>query len=263
MDGRIAAWIIALCGVCIITGCIVVPLPPGQRVYITEYNIKELLDNAASRDNVIKTLGHPERQYESDISYRTCRLGSGVFVLSEGYKVYRGDSVCYEFILHFDNNNHLANYEKILLETPYSDNLKTPNGDALPTIHVMAVKGIPESQWRLYNDYGQNPGDTIWLCRSADNGYTKAQLHLGQIYWNADDIAQNKSKAYVWYKLAATGDKLQGQLHDESTQTLAAKVMSDTEKVLTREQLEEAESLYSDWHPGQCELELIPAITDN
>ena len=63
--------------------------------------------------------------------------------------------------------------------------------------------------------------------------------------------------------MAATGDKLQGLLHDDSTQSLATKEMKDTEKILTREQLEAAELLYSDWHPGQCELELVTAITGN
>jgi len=252
----------------IVAGCIVVPLPPGMAVYLTEYEIKEHVKNRSSREDMIDLLGHPTRQYETDISYRACRKGAGMFyavgIPDAGVAgLYRSDTKCFELILHFDNNDRLTSYEKHPLDPPFTANFKTPHGEVLPTIRLMAENGIPESQWRLYNDYGQKPSDTIWLCRSADNGYAKAQLHVGTLYWSATDITQNKSKAYVWYKLAATGDKIQGLLHDESTQTLAEKVMSDTEKVLTREQLEVAESLYSDWHPGQCELELIPAITDN
>jgi hypothetical protein len=267
-NARITAWIIALCGVFLIVGCIVVPLPPGQRVYVTEHEIKELSDITASRDKVLNALGHPERQYESDISYRACRKGAGVIWVilipyAETYFVDRSDMKCFELILHFDNYNRLTSYDKYPLDPPFSYNYKTPNVEALPTIRAMAEKGLPESQWRLYYEYGQKPGDIIWLCRSADGGYAKAQLHTGKFYWNAPMIDDNRIKAYVWYRLAATGDKLQGLLHDESTQSLATKEMKVTEKILTREQLEEAELLYSDWQPGQCELELGTAITGN
>jgi len=176
MGSRISAWIVTLFAVCVIAGCIAVPLPPGQSVYKSESDIKELLDNGTSRDKVIKSLGRPARQYESDISYRACRKGTGVFVMiiipfvGGGGDVHRGERECYELILHFDNNNRLTSYNKYPFDPPFSDNFKTPDGEALPTIRLMAEKGIPESQWRLYNEYGRKPEDEIWLCRSADNG---------------------------------------------------------------------------------------------
>ena len=51
---------------------------------------------------------------------------------------------------------------------------------------------------------------------------------------------------------------LQGLVTDESTQNQAEMVMQEAETVLTSAQLLEADDLYADWYPGQCELELIP-----
>lgn len=252
-----------------ICGCVIpIPYPAEDNVTNTEWNIKKLTHEKARYSEVIAALGTPSRKMPNKetnkvISYFTCKTPSG-FVGVEYFSLetfdWRDESDCFELVLVFDSSDQLISYSKTAFTGDYvisNDLIK------YDVIHSMALKGFPESQWRLYDEFGRKPEDTIWLCRSADNGYAKAQLHLGQIYWGADNIPQNKSKAYVWYKLAATGDKLEGLLHDESTQALAEKFMSDTEKVLTQEQLEEVESLYSDWHPGQCELELVPAITDN
>jgi TPR repeat protein len=257
-----SVWIVSLFTACINVGCVFVPLPPGKNVYITENDIRALLYNDASQDEVIKILDRPARQYESDISYRACQKGAGELTLIllyplVGYEVYRDETECYELILHFDNNRLLTGYDKLPFDTPFSDNFKTPDGKALPTIRVMAEKGFPESQWRLYYEYGQKPEDILWLCRSADNGYAKAQFHVGDLYWNASNIQGNKSKAFVWYRLAATGDRQQGLLSDQDTQILAALAINDAEKVLTPEQLAEAEALYAEWHSGLCELEII------
>jgi hypothetical protein len=270
MSGRIQAFIVILFSVFMIEGCpIVVPLPPGQEVYRSESDIKELVDHAARRDEVIKVLGHPARQYKSDISYRACRKGAGVFYglfipmdsPPELHDVHRGETECYELILHFDGSDNLTNYEKIPFNTPYSDDFITFHGEALPTIRSMAEKGFPESQWRLYAEYGKKPEDAIWLCRSADGGYAKAQLYVGHLYWSASDIPDNRIKAYVWYKFAMTGEMLKGQLPDKPSQNQAVIAVQEAEKVFTPEQLAEAGLLYADWHPGQCEQELIGVIT--
>jgi hypothetical protein len=129
------------------------------------------------------------------------------------------------------------------------------------TIYSMAQKGYPESQWRLYAEYGKKPEDAIWLCHSANAGYAKAQLYIGHFYWNSPHIIRNKSKAYVWYRLAATGDKLQGLLSDERIQHKAATAMNDAEKVLSVEELAIAGKLYEEWNTKQCEREILPVIS--
>lgn len=160
-------------------------------------------------------------------------------------------------------HDHLRYSYIVTLEGVYETRGDSLHGELLPTIRLMAENGIPECQWRLYSEYGQKKEDAIWLCRSADNGYAKAQLHVGRLYWSASNIQNNRTKAYVWYKLAATGDMLQGLLPDANTQTRAETAMQDAEKFLTPEQIAETTILYTEWHQGQCVLELIPEIIDS
>ena len=127
----------------------------------------------------------------------------------------------------------------------------------LDIIYSMAQQGFPESQYRLYDEFGRKPQDITWLCRSADNGYAKAQLEVGNLYKSASDIKQNMSKSYVWYKLAATGDNLQGLIVDDRAQANAATAMQDVKSTLTPSQIIDAENYYSAWNKGQCELELM------
>lgn len=257
--------IIIPCLVAVVAGCIVVPLPPGMAVYSSEYEIKQLVDSGASRDDIITKLGRPTRQYGSDISYRACRKGAGYYIeiYPGGGDVTRSETKCYELILHFNRNDRLTSYEKHRLDPPFTAQLKTPHGDLLPYLRSMAKKGFPESQWRLYDEYGRKPEDIIWLCRSADNGYAKAQLSVGRLYLLAPSIPDYKIKAYMWYRHAATGDTLQALLPDELAQKSAVTLMHETEKALTPEQLTEANALYADWLPGQCELELVQEIDGN
>jgi hypothetical protein len=147
-------------------------------------------------------------------------------------------------------------------KAPFEGEYQTPDGIKLGIIRLMAEQGFPESQWRLYDESGRQPEDIIWLCRSADNGYAKAQLYVGRLYWDASYIHQNKIKAYVWYKLAATGDKLEGLSPDKVTQRAAWEVVYDAEKTLTPEQLAEARILYIKWQPGQCERDLMEAMSE-
>jgi hypothetical protein len=249
---------------CIIAGCIVVPLPPGLGVYITEYDVRELQDKSASKEEVIEILGRPARQYKSDISYRACRKGAGVFwtllipiSTAGGGGVHRSETECFELILHFDSNNCLTSYAKYPFDPPFSHNFKTPDGDALPTIKLMAENGFPESQWRLYAEYGKKPEDITWLCRSADNGYAEAQLHVGSLYWSASSIPNNRIKAYIWYKLAATGVMFQGLMPDVKAQSRATQDLLFAKNALTPEQLAEAEMSYTTWSKGQCEKDLL------
>lgn len=101
------------------------------------------------------------------------------------------------------------------------------------------------------------------MCRSADNRYAKAQLYVGYLYWDASIIRQNKIKAHVWYKLAATGDKLKGLLPDKKTQNIAWLDVYNAEKVLTTEQLKVGRALYKKWHPAQCEQDIASKINGN
>lgn len=130
-------------------------------------------------------------------------------------------------------------------------------------VQSLAEKGYPEAQWRLYSEFGRRTEDIIWLCRSADNGYAKAQLHVGHLFWDAHKINNNESKAYVWYKLSSTGDYLQGQLPDKKTQITAEEYAAYVKNTLGEERSAESDILYKKWKPGQCEQELLSVTLDS
>jgi len=124
-------------------------------------------------------------------------------------------------------------------------------------IQAMAVKGIPESQWRLYDEFGKKSDDIVWLCRSADNGYTKAQLEVGHLYWASSKIPQHRIKAFVWYRQATSGDKISGNTNNRTTQINATKAIHDAVNTMSPDELLEAYDLYLKWEKGDCEKELV------
>lgn len=130
-------------------------------------------------------------------------------------------------------------------------------------VQSLAEKGYPEAQWRLYFEFGRKTEDIIWLCRSADNGYAKAQLHVGHLFWDAHKIKNNKSKAYVWYKLSSTGDYLQRQLPDKKTRITAEEYAAYVRNILGADRTAQADILYTKWKPGQCAQELLPVTLDS
>lgn len=300
MSTRFALFVLVICTVGLAAGCIPIPLLPSSEVHETENDIDELLNNNASRSDVIKSLGHPVRQYGSVMSYKVCRKTAGFgYIMCVGYQCagddFRG-SECFELVLEFDDSDYLAGYKKL----PFEGEYKTPDEKMMEITKTMVNIGIPESQWKpqvelgieaeeiiwmhemkmhtvrsmaeegsaehqwmLYNESSRKSEDIHWLCRSADNGYAKAQLYVGHLYWGASNIRQNKVKAYVWYKLAATGDKLNGLLPDKNTQNTAWLDVYNTEKILTTEQMKVGRALYTKWQPGQCEQDLAPKIPSN
>lgn len=68
MRDRILVWLISGILVCINVGCLVIPIPPGQRVYITQQEIERLVEISATRETVLAQIGQPEKRYKSNIS---------------------------------------------------------------------------------------------------------------------------------------------------------------------------------------------------
>lgn len=127
----------------------------------------------------------------------------------------------------------------------------------LEVVQSLAEKGYPEAQWNLYNDYGKNAEDIIWLCRSADNGFRKAQLEVGNIYWADSKIPQHQIKAFVWYKHATSGDNNSGIMDDTSTLNSATNAMRDAVNRMSPDQLVDAYNFYMKWEKGDCQQELV------
>lgn len=127
-----------------------------------------------------------------------------------------------------------------------------------------ANNGDERSQFTLYLFEKNNPESIKRLCHLADIGHTKAQIEVARLYWDHDDIYNNRSKSYMWYMLAATTGNSEGLYKDEAAQK-SAMVEAEYKKqiVLTPEQLKVATQLLSNWSPGQCEHDLIPDNTND
>jgi len=85
------------------------------------------------------------------------------------------------------------------------------------------------------------------LCRAADKGYSPARNLLGVYYeYGTNGLDKDLLRAYLWYRLAST-----------HRNTLAAQLPIDrVEGYLTDAGLAEAETMFENWKPGQCEKDL-------
>jgi len=59
----------------------------------------------------------------------------------------------------------------------------------------------------------KNPSEAIvWLRRSADQDYTRAQLALGKAYENGDGVTKDAADAFGWYRRAAVRGNVEAQV---------------------------------------------------
>lgn len=126
-----------------------------------------------------------------------------------------------------------------------------------------ARQGDVYAQWNLYDEYSLDE-NLMWLCSAADSGYARAQKELGRYYWRRNDIANNRSKSYMWYMLAAASNINDGRYREDTIQREARiEVEYKRKNVLTQDQLDKATQLLSAWEPGQCEIDLLGASSEN
>jgi len=275
--------------------CVYVPLPDvghkSGRAVISEKDMDTLKagEGAITRKQILLILGDPNERYNRDeyFCYAWERM-IGFWMIAgadpSGYGGFfaAGDTIgkVHFLCMQFNPDSRLAHIEHIeseLFGDVEEDRKvvmrgwsKSASGDALKVtydyynldrirrevIQALAVDGFPEAQWRLYDEFGKKPDDRAWLCRSADSGYAKAQLEVGRIYWDNTGIPKHKIKAYVWYRLATSGDRLQENPADRETLVEADEAIREAVNTLDQGQLVEAYERYSEWEMGQCELEL-------
>jgi hypothetical protein len=124
-------------------------------------------------------------------------------------------------------------------------------GDKGPLKKLASGKqGDPALQMRLYSNLSRTePTQSLyWLCQAADNGYFKAQVEVGNLYWRGRLGAKiDLRKAYVWYSLA---DKSGSDNWDVWE-------LRSVKNEMTPDELTEAEQMLADWRPGQCERNLL------
>ena len=110
-----------------------------------------------------------------------------------------------------------------------------------------AEQGDAEAQLQLYWS-SEEPTRHAWLCRSADNGLAEASYRIGRLYQHGQEgLPRDNARAYLWYRLASIGGYSQAKTE-----------LEDMQRDMSPEQREEGERLFSEWKPGQCELELVP-----
>ena len=102
-----------------------------------------------------------------------------------------------------------------------------------------------ETAWRLDREVKT-------YCPNADLGHADAQTYVGDLhYLGAYDLEKNLIQAFVWYSLAANN----GNTH-------AAVQLEKVVIELSPEQLVEAQHQLEQWESGQCERDLMRAISE-
>ena len=77
--------------------------------------------------------------------------------------------------------------------------------DKMQRLRKEAENGYPLSQWRLYEEGGKRRDDWPWLCKAADQEYSKALLEIGDILWSGrDGVDPDRELAYCWYRSAVS-----------------------------------------------------------
>ena len=268
-----------------LAGCIIAPVPLPSTVGDLDESNKEielLLNNDATKREVVKELGDPLKYRESSLSYLACSGSARIMFLFIPLTPYHEDAdhavkrfkpKCFELQLEFNHQNHLVNYQQIPWSGEFDFNEEelqrrelAHHGDTLShqLWQQMVRSGIPEKHLDKMvergNDeiylsmYWEDPSDTNalrWLCRSADNENTKARFRLGLLYeMGSEGVPKDSIKAYMWYRLAAyRGDYM-----------MASEQARRLREEQTTEQLSHAEYLIQEWSPGQCEQELLHDI---
>ena len=279
--------------------CVYVPFPDvghkSGRAVITEGDMEYLKagEGSITRKQVLLMLGVPNERYNRDeyFCYDWERLIGFWFIAGAapyGPPFIAGDTIgkAHLLCMQFDPDSRLVHIEHIeegLLGDVEEDRKvimrrwsKSASGDRLKVttygyydldrikhevIHALAVEGYPEAQWRLYDEFGRKPEDLVWLCRSADGGYAKAQLEVGRVYWDDTSIPKHKIKAFVWYRLATAGDKPEGSRADRETLIQADSSIRDAVNALNQKQLIEAYDIRLGQAHGHCEQELSDAVS--
>ncbi len=82
-----------------------------------------------------------------------------------------------------------------------------------------------------------------WYRLAADGGYDKARFNLALMYNNGTGVTQDYIQAHKWYNLAAA------RLPPGEDRDMAVSNRDQIEKLMTPEQIAEAQRLAREWKP--------------
>jgi hypothetical protein len=268
---------------------------------IAEDELNELISKSASRKEIIDRFGKPFRYRVHEVSYETCEKQPALVcnwlilefdtqdVLSSFRKTPKqskpdqsaedmnlrklgkqGDAIAQKLWEHSETY-YTSQKEDIVEERKENERKrKAKEKEIASQLKKRAESGDPEAQFEFYMIQGKN--QPKWLCRSADHGYTKAEMWLGYVFETGTfGFTVDNTQSYLWYRRAAIGEhqqeieKIIKQIKKESPKLYICKGTScdiaqkivDLEGKLGNEGISRAEDKLDQWAPGQCEQQFV------
>ncbi len=165
--------------------------------------------------------------------------------------------------------------------TPSATTPATSTADPLVELRAKAEKGDAKAQNKLALSYEEGNGVTKdaveaakWYGKAAESGYADAQFNLGLCYRDGVGVAKNAAEAVKWFQKAADQNFAEAQYNlgvsyddgegvtKNAVQALkwyslaadqknenAAKYRAELQKVMTSEQIAEAQKLQQGFKP--------------
>jgi TPR repeat protein len=217
MQARLLTLVLFLCVAGITAGCLPIPLLPSGNIHSFEDDIEDLVDKAATKNEVLEKLGNPLKYSKTSMSYKACRETAGLgFIIClpyacDGGLIMGGNTECFELVLKFDAKSRLLSYQeipwretfdyaeeqmKLLLLADQGDNVarrlweqsytyrnKLISGSGATQVVGPATEGDADAQLQLYWQGLAIDVGLKWLCRAADQGHREARTQLGNLYY--------------------------------------------------------------------------------
>jgi len=230
----------------------------GPTTYVN-YNKPEFSDKTALDDFIgvrkgvlLKYFGSPEQVLARDELSYYLYSGTGkavplFFFVIPGFLPV-GMQHC--LLLEFDKENVFRKYYLYSYDNYTCDYIIRLHG-IKPAIEKDLLTedkiGNAAGQWELYKRRkSRGVHDFKLLCSAAEKGDYRARWELGYLYHNGlYGARKNLVLSVMWYSLVEAAG------HDP-------KGVDNIREQLTPEELTEAEHLYDNWIPGQCERDLVP-----
>jgi len=148
-----------------------------------------------------------------------------------------------------------------------TDKLTYKNKLALEIIKERTNQGERKAQWLLYQ-VQPNRESMQWLCAEADQGDKKARSELGKLYYYGSDkyreamdihVPADLPRACVWFQLAGQAEiseRAKSVNSEVKTEPYESPEVERTSKVMSVQEIEDAEKLVLTWQPGNCERDI-------
>jgi hypothetical protein len=263
-----------------VQGCIWVSDPHSwPEDFVQLDSLPELIGKREA--DVVKKLGQPTyvvldeshiaflyETIEADWAYSPLHLPiDAMAIFYGGLTGYRKGNEISCVLLEFDDNSILMRYQTKTSSTAdalqmryfwtrrydclYLFDIGQDNFASGKTYSYLKGNLVALEQYRAY--LARVPGDATrlqYLCSAADKGHPNAQIEVGRHFAQGIyGIQKDFSRAYVWYSLASKSG------YDTHLKLLIRDMKS--------EQINDADRMLAGWEPGQCERDLIPAVSGN